>query len=362
MIYIHIPYCHHKCTYCGFYSLAGHRDLQPYIDALCKEIAHRSEPSRKVKTIYFGGGTPSLLPENQLAQIWNTLQHHFDLSSLEEATLEANPEDLTPYFLNSIAHIGFNRLSIGIQSFSDSDLHTLNRVHNSQQAIDAIHNAHRAGFNNLSIDLIYGLPNQSNNQWLANLQQIESLDVQHLSCYALTLEENSILAKQIAMGRILPSSDETIADHYDLLCQWAEKNGFQQYEISNFCRPGFHSRHNSRYWDRTPYLGFGAAAHSFDGEHRRWNLSDAEKYIAQGALFEEESLSKTDAFNEYVMTALRTVQGIQKELVEPQFMSHLSQSINRFLSAGLIVETETAYRPTKEGLFHADGMAADLFL
>lgn len=336
--------------------------MKNYIDALCKEISHRSDPHRRIKTIYFGGGTPSLLTENQLAQIWETLHNSFDLSQVEEATLEANPEDLSTVFLQSIFHIGFNRLSIGIQSFSDNDLKTLNRVHTSQQAIEAIQNAQHAGFQNISIDLIYGLPNQSNEQWRLNLQQVEFLNIQHLSCYALTLEENSILAKQIAMGRIVPSSDDTIANHYEILCQWAKENGFQQYEISNFCRPDCYSRHNSRYWDRTPYLGFGAAAHSFDGKHRRWNLPDTEKYIQEEAPFEEELLSQKDAHNEYIMTALRTAQGILKEQIDPQFRSFLSQSISKFINTGLIIETPTAYIPSKEGLFHADGMASDLFL
>jgi len=360
MIYIHIPFCHRKCTYCAFYSKTGKIDTEAYIDALCKEIHSRREPTHRVRTLYFGGGTPSLLEERQLGRIMGCLEQHFDMSHLEEVTLEANPEDINPAYLDALLRMGFNRLSLGVQSFHDSDLKVLNRVHDSNQAYHAVAMAQKAGFDNISIDLIYGLPGQSVEDWKDNLQCVEKLGIQHLSCYALTVEEGTMLDRQIAMGRITPSSEDVVAEQYDALCQWSREKGFEQYEISNFSLPGKESRHNSRYWDRTPYWGFGAAAHSFDGEKRRWNIAFLPTYLSGEDYFEEERLTDVDAYNEYVMTALRTCRGIDKNLVH--FPDHLHRQISKYVQLGLIVETEDAYRPTAQGLLHADGIAADCFM
>lgn len=360
MLYVHIPYCHRKCTYCAFYSQAGKHDTEAYLQALCQEITSRREPSRRVRTLYFGGGTPSLLTSEQLGRIIDCLRKNFDLSQLEEATMEANPEDISTDYCKELLSIGFNRLSIGIQSFRDSDLHTLNRVHNAQQALNAIAAAQEAGFRNISVDLIYGLPNQSMEDWQENLQKVQQLNVQHLSCYALTVEEGTMLDRQMAMGRVQPASEELVAAQYKALYDWTQESGFQQYEVSNFCRTGFHSRHNSRYWNRTPYLGFGAAAHSFDGQRRRWNIAFLPTYLSQKDYFEEETLSQEDAHNEYIMTALRTTEGIEKALLP--YPDNLARAIHKYLVAGLIAETPTHYRPTHEGLLHADGIAADCFI
>lgn len=362
MIYIHIPYCHRKCTYCAFYSRAGKRDLDAFVTALCGEIAQREEPKREVQTLYFGGGTPTILTLNHIQTIWNCLSKHFDLSHLEECTIEANPEDLSEEYLHNLHSMGFNRLSVGIQSFRDEDLKRLNRIHTSEQAVTAVKTAKKVGFSNISIDLIFGLPQQSIDAWKENLRMAESLDIQHLSCYALTVEEGSMLHRQLEQGQFEATSDEVLATHYAALCQWAKNNGFEHYEVSNFCKPGFHSRHNSHYWDRTQYLGFGPAAHSFDGIHRRWNISDTERYIAETVPFEQETLTKEDAHNEYVMTALRTSIGIEKSRINPDFLPQLEKGTKKYVSAGLIIETETSFLPTEEGLLHADGIAADLFV
>ena len=368
MIYLHIPFCHRKCTYCAFYSVVAAGDRQAYVDALCKELAmRRHEAGHPVSTVYFGGGTPSVLSVGQLGQIVDALAAHYDIGAVEETTLEANPEDLTPEYLHALAALGFfNRISIGVQSFSDSDLKLLNRRHSALQAVEAVHNAFDAGFENISIDLIYGLPHSDTEQWRENLRQVEQLPVSHLSAYALTIEPGTILAKQVESGRIVTVGEEEVLRQYGALCMWAGEHGFEQYEISNFCRPGCKARHNSRYWDRTPYLGVGAAAHSFDGEYRRWNVADVKQYVESVAAghiaHEEEQLGLKDAHNEYLMTALRTVEGIAKDKVMQPFAARLAKEVQKFVDAGWVEETPTHYRPTAEGLLHADGMAAELFI
>ncbi len=368
MIYLHVPFCHRKCTYCAFYSVVTSQEKQSYVDALCRELALRQHTmDHPITTVYFGGGTPSILVPEQLAQIVETLQSNYDLSHTEEVTLEANPEDLTPQYLEALRAMGFfNRLSIGIQSFHDEDLRLLNRRHDGRQALQAVENAVEAGFSNISIDLIYGLPGQGLTAWRDNLDRVATLPVQHLSAYALTLEKGTILEKQVEQGRVATATEGEVLDHYESLLEWARSNGFEQYEISNFSKPGFRARHNSRYWNRTPYLGVGAAAHSFDGEYRRWNVADVGQYVASAAIghiaHEEEQLGLKDAHNEYVMTALRTVEGIEKSQVALPFVTRLKESIARFVAAGLIEDTPTHYRPTHQGLLHADGIAAELFL
>lgn len=338
------------------------------MDALCRELALRQHTmDHPIRTVYFGGGTPSILAPEQLAQIVETLRSNYDLSHTEEVTLEANPEDLTPQYLEALRAMGFfNRLSIGIQSFHDEDLRLLNRRHDGRQALQAVENAVEAGFSNISIDLIYGLPGQGLSAWRDNLDRVATLPVQHLSAYALTLEKGTILEKQVEQGRVATATEGEVLDHYESLLEWARSNGFVQYEISNFSKPGFRARHNSRYWNRTPYLGVGAAAHSFDGEYRRWNVADVGQYVASAAIghiaHEEEQLGLKDAHNEYVMTALRTVEGIEKSQVALPFVTRLKESIARFVAAGLIEDTPTHYRPTHQGLLHADGIAAELFI
>lgn len=369
MLYLHIPYCHRKCSYCAFYSktVKGSRDA--YVKALCDEIEMRGT-GQPLHTVYFGGGTPSLLPATSLKRIVDVIANCFDLSALEEVTLEANPEDLTPDYLGSLAELHFfNRISVGIQSFRDKDLKTINRVHSRIQAIEALRNVVDAGFRNISVDLMMGLPGQTITDWQANLDCLASLDffdsIMHLSCYELSVEPDTILERQIHMGRVSLVDEEVVAAQYRMLQQWTQANGFEQYEISNYCRPGYHSRHNSRYWERIPYIGIGAAAHSFDGTRRRWNVADIETYIAgvtEGKIpYEEETLTERDAYNEYIMVSLRTVTGIDKSKVMPQFSECLAEKIVSYVRNGWVEETLTHYRPTPEGLLHADGIAASLF-
>lgn len=367
MLYIHIPFCHRKCTYCAFYSTVSSGDRQAYVDALCQELRLRRQVmEHPLHTVYWGGGTPSLLSIAQVEQIVATLRECYQTAEVVEATLEANPEDLTPDYLRDLSRIGFfNRISIGVQSFHDDDLRLLNRRHNARQAVEAVRNAVAAGFDNVSVDLIYGLPGQTVEAWQDNLCRLASLPVCHLSAYALTVEDGTMLARQIEEGRVLPADEEQVLLQYAALQQWTGDNGFAQYEVSNYCREGRRAIHNSRYWNRTPYLGVGAAAHSFDGQRRRWNVADVRRYVesvGRGPIaHEEEELGLKDAYNEYVMTALRTVEGIDKGVVPPPFAVRLAQRIHRFIDEGLLVETPTHYRPTAEGLLHADGIAVALF-
>ena len=367
MIYVHIPFCRRKCTYCAFYSVASTAQRQRYADALCHELAlRRHTMTGEVKTVYIGGGTPSSLPIGMLAQVVETLRRHYAVAHLEECTLEANPEDLTPQYLAALRQMAFfDRISIGVQSLHDDVLRMLNRRHSAAQALEAVGNVAAAGFRNISIDLIYGIPTLSDETWRDTLRQVATLPVQHLSAYALTVEPSTILERQMAQGRVPAIDEEQAVEQYQTLLQWAEGQGFRQYEVSNFARQGHRSRHNSRYWNRTPYLGVGAAAHSFDGEYRRWNVADVAQYctlLETGRVpHDEEQLTLRDAYNEYVMTALRTVEGIDKAHVPPPFARHLDTAIKPYIANNLILPTPSHYRPTPAGILHADGIAAALF-
>ena len=371
MIYVHIPFCHRKCTYCAFYSRPV-GSQQSAVDAFVNALLAETEQRRSgwlhpIHTIYFGGGTPSILPIEQLARIVDGLHRCFDLSQLEEMTIEANPEDLTPQYLASIRRLGFNRLSVGIQSLDDNMLRLLNRRHTTQQAIDAVENAHSAGFHNISVDFIYGLPNYFQFSFF-NFQLIT-----HVSAYALTVEPGTALAMQLERGGLqLPDDDEVVEQYHTLHHQFSEA-GFMQYEVSNYARPGYESKHNTRYWNRTPYLGLGPAAHSFDGTRRRWNISDTEKYtscltsLKGQTYYEEEILTPDDAYNELLMTSLRTTRGLDLSLVPEQYKVRLRRQVQFYIDCGWL-EVSTLHSPlstlipTTEGLLHADGMAATLFM
>lgn len=342
------------------------RSKQKYVDALCQELRlRRGEMSNPLRTVYFGGGTPTILSLGQLGRVVNAIRQNYATGALKEATIEANPEDLTPEYAAGLRGLDFfDRVSIGVQSFRESDLRMLNRRHGARQAVEAVENVAAAGFHNISIDLIYGLPGQTLADWQDNLSRLAVLPVSHFSAYALTVEEGTMLERQVVQHRVTPADEETVLAQYDALLAWATREGFEQYEISNFSRPGCRSQHNSRYWDRTPYLGVGAAAHSFDGVRRRWNVADVGQYIASvavgGPLHGQETLIETDAYNEYVMTALRTTAGVEKARVGEPFAETLAQEMVRLVAEGLIEDTGTHYRPTRKGLLQADAMALRL--
>ena len=371
MIYVHIPFCRQKCLYCAFYSLPRKSEayIDTYVDALCSEMALRKDElgTEHAATLYFGGGTPSLLTPSQLSKILDTLHRCYDLSQLEEFTFEANPEQLTKEYMHEIKTLGMNRLSIWVQSFFDADLKLLNRRHTAQQAVQAVKTVQDSGFDNISIDLIYGIPQSDN--WQSNLATVETLDLQHLSCYSLTLEPGTAYAKMVEKGLATPCDEDDVLRQYNALTQWAVGSGFEQYEISNFAKNGRRSRHNSGYWNRTHYLGFGASAHSYNGSRRRWNVADVATYIKgvkDGTPFSEsEELTAADLYNEYVMTALRTAKGVEKSVLEqwfPDFASQFAEKARQFVLRGLLTDDGTAFRPTQKGLLMADAMAAESFV
>ena len=326
-IYIHIPFCKSKCGYCGFYSLPSLKLKDRFLEALKAEIVRRKDylqcgglrvkpamrPALKdnhdaatIQTLYFGGGTPSLLSIDEIGDILHLINNTYDVASNAEITLEANPDTLSLEYLEGLRRLGVNRLSIGIQSFFDDDLKYLSRRHDAHHAQQCLDWAKMAGFENISIDLIYGLPTSNTEQWNKNLDIFFAYGLPHLSAYALTLEPNSILTKQIELGKAILISDDDALRDYDILCRRAKENGYLHYEISNFCRRGMHSKHNASYWFGTPYIGFGPSAHSFDGTSRQWNVAS----VSSSFSAEKEELTPEQRYDEYVMLRLRTHWGI----------------------------------------------------
>lgn len=388
VLYLHIPFCKSKCGYCGFYSLPSTKLKDRFLEALKAEIIARKDyfsPKRHygldpqsptlggdkksiepIETIYFGGGTPSLLSAEEIGELLHLINNYYPVAGNAEITLEANPDTLSPDYLHALRDVGINRLSIGIQSFFDNDLHYLGRKHNSEHARNCLAWAKQAGFGNLSIDLIYGLPTSNAEQWSRNLDLFFEAGIPHLSAYALTLEPNAILTKQIEKGKALPTSEDDALRDYDLLCQRAAKEGFLHYEISNFCRRGMYSKHNASYWFGTPYAGFGPSAHSFDGTSRQWNVSSVEKYLDAGLrVAGRETLSAEQRYDEYVMLRLRTHWGIDLKWMEKnmggRFSDYCAKNALPLLADGKITQTrEFLYLDDRQMLF-ADGVAEALF-
>ena len=369
-IYIHIPFCKQACHYCDFHFSTSLKKKEELVNALCTELVLRkNELDGIVETIYFGGGTPSLLSSEELQQIFETIYSNFKVSENPEITLEANPDDLSKEQIHKFTNSQINRLSIGIQSFFEEDLKLMNRAHNASEALESIKEA-KQYFENISIDLIYGIPGMSNERWKKNLEIVLSLDVPHLSCYALTVEPKTALKKFIEKGIVPPVDEEAAKQHYEILLSETEKAGLENYEFSNFGKPGFHSRNNTAYWEGKPYLGIGPSAHSYDGKFRSWNIANNTKYIKSieaGELpSEKELLSKQDKYNEYIMTGLRTKKGVSLGKVESEFGKKyseylLKQAENLLKNNLLILENETL-KISKKGKFLSDGIAADLFL
>ena len=352
-LYVHIPFCKKRCLYCDFYSttLLGRR--KEYVEALLKEIeARKNEASEPIRTIYIGGGTPSTLETGDIQRILRAI----DTANTEEITVEVNPGDVTPEYLQALREAGVNRLSIGVQSFQDELLRLIGRRHNGEQAKEAVLRAQRAGFDNLSIDLMYALPTQTMEAWKADIKQALMLHIQHISCYGLMYEEGTALTTMRDNGEVTAIDEDEENAMYDILCERLKEAGLVHYEVSNFALPGFEARHNSRYWDHTPYIGIGAGAHSLVGRVRSWNPNDVEKYIQGGFVREQERLTDKDWYNETIMLGLRTNKGIdKKELSNPLFVSYLSANcldkVTEFLQAGLLRETaENRVIATQKGL------------
>ena len=372
-IYIHIPFCKSKCGYCGFYSLPSLKLKDKFLEALKQEIVQRKDylSNLSIHTVYFGGGTPSLLSVTEIEHLLLLINKHYPVASNTEITLEANPDTLSLDYLIDLRNIGINRLSIGIQSFFDNDLQYLSRKHDSHHARQCIEWAKQAGFDNISIDLIYGLPTSNAKQWNQNLDIFFAYDLPHLSAYALTLEPNSILTKQIELGKALPIHEDDALRDYDILYQRAKENGYLHYEISNFCRRGMHSKHNASYWFGIPYLGLGPSAHSFDGASRQWNVSSVEKYCArvpepvEGPAYEKESLSPEQHYDEYIMLRLRTHWGIDLKYMKREMGEHFStyceQHAQALIAQGRLSQTREFLYLTDTQMLFADGVAEELF-
>lgn len=324
-IYIHIPFCKQRCSYCDFYTRVAPRQIDDTVSAIVKEMELRREylKAESISTIYFGGGTPSLLSPEQFERIFNQLFALFSVENNAEITFEANPDDLSPAFFESIRNLPFNRISIGIQSFNNEQLRKINRRHTGDEAITAYRNARSAGFKNISIDLIYGLPLQDKQSWEVQLNKAFALQPEHISVYGLTYEEGTPLHKLRELGRISSAGDAEMIDMHLFMLQKMADAGYEAYEISNFAKPGFRSQHNSAYWKMTPYLGLGPSAHSFDGESRSWNVNSIKKYleaIQTGGVFTEtEELSTDERFNEYIMVSLRTKEGVNTSYLKVYF-------------------------------------------
>jgi oxygen-independent coproporphyrinogen III oxidase len=371
-IYIHIPFCRQACTYCNFHFAVSLTNKDAMIRALEKEILFESNfiADRKIETIYLGGGTPSLLSTEELQFIFTTILQKFDVAANAEITLEANPDDINKNLLEQWKAIGINRLSVGLQSFNEAELTWMNRAHNAAQSLQCLDDIASAGFTNYSVDLIYGSPLQTNEDLKNNFNIIAQRNIPHISCYALTVENGTALNKLIKEKKSLNIDTEKQAEQFHLLLGHMETNGYEQYEISNFSKPSFRSKHNSSYWQGKPYFGFGPSAHSFDGNNkRRWNISNNSLYIQSIEKniipYEEETLTDEDCVNEYVMTSLRTIEGINLEILAEKFgienKNRILSGAEKYLNQGKIVYKNAALQLTKEGKFFADGIAGDLF-
>ncbi|RZJ79454.1 MAG: radical SAM family heme chaperone HemW [Flavobacterium sp.] len=370
-IYIHIPFCKKACTYCDFHFTTSTKYLNEMVEAICKEITMKKNrlENQQIGSIYFGGGTPSVLPTAALQQILSTVEKHFSISANAEITIETNPDDLTALKIAELRKLPINRFSIGTQSFFNEDLVWMNRAHSSQEATDCIKRSQDAGFENLTIDLIYGYPLLTDEKWKTNIETAVALQVPHLSAYSLTVEPKTALAHAIEKGKQPKVSDDQSAAQFLMLMHTLAKNGFEHYEISNYSLPGRYAVHNTNYWKGVPYLGIGPSAHGFDGCDRQINIANNAKYLE--SIFDNrlpetlEQLSEIDRFNEYVMTSLRTMWGTSLTKITSEFgKSYAEQTlklITPFVKEGKLILQGDTIKLTDEGKLFADGIAAELF-
>ena len=370
-IYIHIPFCKQACHYCDFHFSTSMKKKEEMVLAIAKELKLRKSEfqDEQVETIYFGGGTPSVLELDEINFLIKTVYENYSVVKNPEITLEANPDDLTKERIIELSQTKINRLSIGIQSFFEDDLTLMNRAHNSAEAKKCLEIATHY-FDNITIDLIYGIPGMSNEKWLHNIETAFAFNVPHISCYALTVEPKTALSKLIQTGKIAEPSDEVAQEHFSILVKQLEANDFIHYELSNFGKENYFSKNNSSYWLGKKYLGIGPSAHSFDGVSRSWNISNNSLYvksIQENQLPNEvEILSKTDRYNEYIMTGLRTIWGVSLEKIASEFgndyLDYLQNQMQKFLKDDLLFVENNILKTTKKGKFLTDGLASDLFM
>lgn len=372
-IYYHIPFCRQKCYYCNFYVLASNKYKNVYTDALLREMELRKDyiENQRVDTLYFGGGTPSSLPVKDIIRILEKTHELFNVNPEAEITLEANPEDLTPEYLQELKqYTPVNRFSIGIQSFFDDDLEYLHRNHNGAKAQLVLENAKKAGFNNLNMDLIYGIPTLNTEKWNKNLEIFFSYDIPHLSSYALTVEPKTTLEVMIHQNKRKNTDDEQQALHFEILLEKTGNKGYVHYEISNFAQPGHYSKHNSIYWMGGHYLGLGPSAHSFNGTSRQWNVHNMKQYIESDVVdkivLEKEILTPEQRYNEYVMTSLRTNWGCDIEHIRnglgQKYVDYFLKQVQKPIQNEMLVQKGSTFLITHKGKFFSDGIASDLFI
>lgn len=370
-IYIHIPFCAKRCHYCDFFSTTTSAYVEDFVKALLIEIEQEKDfLKEEIQTIYFGGGTPSFIDSKFLEQIIHKLFDRFLISEKAEITIEANPDDLSNQKIEELFNMGFNRLSIGIQSFHDDELELMNRRHTAKEAINVVNLCKNAGFDNISIDLIYGLPGQDLEKFKYSVYQALRLDIQHISAYHLTYEPGTLFYEKLHKKQLIPVEEDLSLELFQYLRNELFQNGFEHYEISNFAKDKLYSKHNTSYWQNKPYLGLGPSAHSFDGEKRKWNVSNMTKYIngisAGTSISEEEILTTVQKINEYIMISLRTMWGINLSYFEKQFgekhLSVLFKKAQTFFQKNLLTKKENSLILTEKGIFISDSIIAELFL
>ncbi len=366
-IYIHIPFCARRCIYCGFFSTLREDEATRYVDAVCLELERRRGYLRNspVTTIYFGGGTPSRLTIQQMNQLIECINTNYDLANLEELTVECNPDDITMEYVTALRELGVNRISMGVQTFNEDLLHFIGRRHSAMQAVNAVGICNDIGINNVSIDLIYGIPGQTSEMQSYDLKMAADMDVQHISSYCLSYEKGTLLDAMRMDNRIIPVDDDVCAAMYDRMCLYLFKTGFEHYEISNFCRPGYMSRHNSCYWNGTPYLGVGAGAHSYNGKTRQWNPNDIDAYLlgmeSNKPIFDLELLSETDIYNEMVMLSLRTSKGLDLLSLTTLDRIFVLRSAEKLISSGYMVLKNNKLCIPEHRMFISDSIISSLF-
>lgn len=369
-IYIHIPFCKQSCHYCNFHFSTSTKNKDEVLDAIEKEIKQKGQTTNEaISTIYFGGGTPSILDVNEINSIIKRIYKEFNVESEAEITIEANPDDLNKEKIINLSLTEINRLSIGVQSFIDKELKIMNRAHDSKKALNSIEISKKY-FNNISIDLMYGVPESTLESWTYNLDTVSQFDINHISSYALTLEPKTALESFVRKLVVEMPEEELVYDQYNLINKKLEPLGFINYEVCSFAKENFFSKNNSAYWLRKKYIGIGPSAHSFDGKSRSWNISNNKKYIDQikkgKSFYKKEKLSKVDQYNEYVMTGFRTIWGVSANFIENNFNSkfknYFTDRIQKHIDQKNIIVKDDIYTTTNEGRFLADGISSDLFL
>lgn len=369
-IYIHIPFCKTRCIYCDFYSTTRSEWKERYIRSLCRELEMRKDylQGAPIETIYFGGGTPSQLAGDDFRLIFDAIERNFGMKQVREITLEANPDDLTPEYVQMLADLPFNRISMGIQTFNEETLRLLKRRHTAEQALAAVGRCREAGFRNISIDLIYGLPGETEESWEYDLTQAIALNVEHISAYHLIYEEGTRIHEMLQQHRVCEVDEESSVHFFSRLIDRLAAAGYEQYEISNFCRPGYYSQHNTSYWQGIPYLGCGPSAHSFNLTQREWNVASLKDYmegIENGKrAYETEDLDTVTRYNEFIITSLRTRWGISLKKLKEEFGSELwhycLDMAALSLKNGKLIEKDDTLRLTREGIFISDSIMSDL--